>query len=115
MPVSIADSKAVTEYVLTNGTLSTTEATLWECPAQTQAQVTTLICHNGSSATNMCAVYTQQAGGTSRCVQKQLLQGYERLQLHYNLALNAGDTLRGHASNANQVTWTLGAVKQTTI
>ena len=90
-----------------NGLLAAAEADLYAVEAGVRLYVHALSCQNpAGGATNTVSLYVEPSGGTSRLWAQAELAAGERLELT-DWLLAEGDTIRGAATNADQVVWTL--------
>jgi len=110
----IAEGRGIRESFAANGLLAASEADLYTCPVMCQVKITTLICLNTHATnTNTVKLYLQPSGGTSRNFVEEDLLPKDRLTGDGEpLELNEGDKLRGEATNANEVTWSLSGRKE---
>ena len=120
MTQRIVHADALREFISANGLLAGSEATLWQCPPQTQTAITVLICCNIDEANdNTVYLCLLPAGGTSRCFKQETLAAGESLESiegsEAPLYLNEGDALRGYATHADEVTWTIAGQKETRV
>lgn len=113
--VRIADNKVIREFFIENGLLAAAAADLYEVEALSQTTLTTIILYNTDAAnTNTVTLYIEPAaGGVARAILLEDLLPYERLESRGEpLKLNEGDTLRGDATNANEVVWSISGIKE---
>ena len=93
-----------------NGVLTASEAALYQVEAGARLYVHALVCQNPSTAdTNTVSLYVQPSGGTSRLWTQVILAAGERVALTDH-QLSGLDTVRGAATNADQVVWTLSGM-----
>lgn len=83
----------------------------------TQVSIHTLILHNThASNTNTIKLYVHPSGGTARVIAEEALATKERLKGRgESMDLNAGDKLRGEATNADEVVWFISGIKHTSV
>jgi len=64
--------------------------------------------HNiDASNTNVAQIFAQPSGGTSRRFLNQSMAPGEMRYVHVPIGMNEGDKLRGFATNADEVTFTV--------
>ena len=116
----IREGTALHENILENGLLAAAEAEIYACPAMCQVRLSTVICHNIHAAnTNTVQLFLQPSGGTSRRIVNQDLLPGESLKgkdgIVEPLVLNEGDALRGTATSADEVAWTVSGIQEEVI
>lgn len=116
----IREGTGIQENILENYLLQAAEAQMYLCPQMCQARLTTVICHNTHAAnTNTVQLFLWPSGGTSRRIVNQALLPGESLKgkdgIVEPLVLNEGDALRGLATNANEVSWTVSGIQEEVI
>jgi len=116
----IKEGTGIQENILANGVLAAVEAEIYACPAMSQARLTTVVCHNTHAAnTNTVQLFLRPSGGTSRRIANQALLPGASLKgkdgIVEPLRLNEGDSLRGEATNAGEVAWTISGVEESVI
>jgi hypothetical protein len=90
-----------------NGLLAASEAELYAVEAGVRLYVHALSCQNPTTgATNTVSLYIQPSGGTSRLWAQATLLAGERFEVT-DWLLAEQDAIRGAATNADQVVWTL--------
>ena len=108
----VAEHYAIVETIPKNGLLGASEADIYEAPAMRQAEVTTLALHNThASNSNIVYMYLQPSGGTSRRILKQTLAAGEKFVVP-PLVMDAGDKVRGYATNADEVSYSLSRLER---
>jgi len=112
--VSVREAYAIVQYALSNGLLAAAEADVYEAPALRQSQLVLLLLHNiHASNSNDVEMFLQVNGGTSRRLFKKTVATGETLFVEEEdgagLQLDEGDKIRGLATSADEVTWTVSA------
>lgn len=101
--------------LLADGQLGTTEADLYLVPAATTAIIKTIKLVNTNTTTEVINLYIKKAAGTSRLIMPQNLNlsaGYMAVE-DDELTLGVGDAVRGYATTANKVDFTVYGVEET--
>lgn len=114
MTVKRATGRVLRSFVCEHGYLEASEADMYEAPSLCPVKITTLICHNTHDTnTNVVKLYLQTADGASSPFTERSLGPKKRLERKVGpLELNEGDKLRGEATNASEVAWTISGVKE---
>jgi len=103
---------AIVECLPLNGLLGHMESDIYTVPEMRQARVTALMLHNThASNSNVAYLYMQPRDGTSRRILKQTLAAGKEFVLP-PIAMNEGDKLRGYATNAAEVSFTLSRTEE---
>lgn len=100
---------------LANGQLAAAEGSLYSVPAATAAIVKTITLVNNSAGAITINLYILKSAGTSRRiipVNMSLASGFS-LETDQEYTLGAADSIRGDASSATTVDFTVSGVEET--
>lgn len=103
----------ITAKQLADGQLGATEAAIYTVPASTTAYVRVIICQNTGGGNNTVQLWMRPSGGTSRRIVYVTLKANETFVFDDPLALDAGDSIRGAATNAAQVDFSVYGAEET--
>lgn len=109
----IAEGAGIRELILANGLLGSNQADIYTVPELRQAESISVVFHNTAASSNIMYVFLQPSGGTSRRILKQALGAGETLILSA-LVMNGGDKIRGYATNAGEVSFTISRAEEYT-
>lgn len=98
---------AITAKQLADGQLAATETTMYTVPALTTAYIKSIVLQNTGGGNNTIQLWVKPTGGTSRRIGYAVLATLYTHIIDEPLVLDAGDTLRGAATNATQVDFTV--------
>lgn len=100
---------------LGDGQLANSEGSLYLTPASTQAIIKTITLVNTDSSARTVNLYVKVSGGTSRRIIPVDLSLAIGANFVYDneITLEAGDDLRGDASAATQVDYTINGIENT--
>ena len=99
---------------LANGQLLNIEGDLYIVPAGTRAFVKSIIYSNLASGTNTVGVFLQPSGGVSRRIAFAAMASGVTMYYSAATTLDAGDRIRGVATNTNQVDYIISGGEETT-
>lgn len=98
----------ITAKQLADGQLAAAETDMYTAPASTSTYVKSIICSNTNASTaNTVSIYLQPSAGTSRRIAYASLNPGDTLYIEEALVLDTGDKIRGLATNATQVDYTI--------
>lgn len=106
---------AIAAKQLADGQLPLAEAALYTAPGATTTYIKSIICCNTGAAARTINLYVRPSAGTSRrIVPKDLsLDVGDTLYLDDPLVLDTGDAIRGDASAATEVDYTIYGAEET--
>lgn len=108
---------AITPKSLADGQLPNAKATLYTCPASTQAIIRQIRCLHVSGATSeTVTVYLKVSAGTSRRIGRAVLEQNEQFHVLTDAdtySLEAGDVIEGDTTTAAVVDYTIVGAEQT--
>jgi hypothetical protein len=97
---------------LADGQLASSAGDLYTCPASTVAYVKKAIFANTNASARTITIYLTRSGSSDRIIAAGSLEQNETLEVE-NLILSDGDKIRGVASAATSVDYTLMGVEET--
>jgi len=113
--MKIREGTALVENIVVNGLLAGAEAEIYACPVMCKATIETLVFENTHAANvNTVKLYTQPSGGASRLFREVALDPGDSLSEEM-LKLDGGGSLRGEATNVDEVTFTLSGIEESVI
>jgi len=99
---------------LADGQLPNAEAALYTAPGGTITYVKSIVCANVHAAnTNTVELFVRPSGGASRRIVRVPLEPSEQLYFNAPLALDTGDAIRGLATNAAEIDYTIYGGEET--
>lgn len=104
---------AIQGQALADGQLAAAEATIYTVPATTIAYVKSIVCQNTGAGQNIVQLWVRNDGANSRRLAYITLQTNEQLYFDEPLTMEAADEIRGAATNANEVDYTINGAEET--
>ena len=98
---------------LADGQLANAEAVIYTVPASTTAYIKSIICANTGAGQNVIELWVRLDGANSRRLIRVPLETNEQLYFDDALTLEAADEIRGAATNATEVDYTIWGGEQT--
>jgi len=99
---------------LADGQLAAAEADMYTVPGSTRTFLSGIVCNNTGAGDNTVVLYLTPSGGTSRCIAYMSLGTHQTMYFDERLILDAGDKIRGYATNATQVDYVICGAEETT-
>lgn len=104
---------AIEGQALADGQLAAAEAVMYTVPGATIAYIKSIVCANVGAGQNVILLYARVDGVNSRRLIRVPLETNEQLYYNDAITLVAGDELRGEATNANEVDFTVWGAEGT--
>ena len=97
----------ITGKAIADGQLGSSEAVLYTVPAGKLAYVKSITCTNTGAGNNTVTLLVRLDGANSRRLVRVTLQADDNLAYTEALTLEAGDEIRGYATNAAEVDYVI--------
>lgn len=104
---------ATTPSILGNGQVAAAKATIYTCPAATQAIIRTVTFNHVAGAIQTVILYIKKSGGASRQFSRAVLDTNEYAHEEDIGTLSAGDVLEAETTSAATIDYTVMGVQTT--
>ena len=100
---------AISGKSLADGQLANTTGDLYTVPGSTRTFIVTVIVSNAGAGDNSINLFVKPSGGSDRRIvpKDMVLETGDTLYFDENISLEAGDKLRGDATNASEVDYSI--------